>query len=265
MSAVPARSERTVHRSRRSFRSGVTVLEVFVAMVMTAILSVAILMAFSEELRVQRSIDARRAEVSRTDALEKEITSMLRGAKISDSLTDTTSYFQGVNDSGASAPAGCNRITFTTISPGVPIASLLSTDDFATQQSNIGPVGGVAEVSLGTAPIGSAAGQSGLFERIQRPSDGDPTQGGTETLLDPDIASIGFQFWDGLEWQPAWDTTVNISTTTHQLPEAVQVTYTLQNDEYNTQHVFTVDLPTSAVNPEYPYTTTTSATGGATP
>jgi general secretion pathway protein J len=245
-------------------RTGVSLLELFVAMAMTAILATAITMAFAQELKIQRSIETRRAQQDRTDAMEKEITRMLRGAKISDSLTDTTSYFQGVTDAGTTAPAGCNRITFTTIAPGIPIASLLSTDDYLTQQTNFGPVGGVAEVSFGTAPVGNAGGQSGLFERIQRPSDGDPTQGGNESLLDPDIASIGFQFWDGTEWQSAWDTTVGITTATHRIPQAVQVTYTLSDDEYNTQHVFTVALPSSDVNPQNPYTTPTStaATGG---
>jgi len=247
-------------------RSGITVLEVFVAMVMTAILATSITLSFAEELRVQRAVEARRADENRTNATEKEISRMLRGARLSDSLTDTTSYFQGLTDSGANAPIGVNRITFTTTAPGVPLASLLSTADFSTQQTKNGPVGGVAEVSFGTGPIGNAGGQSGLFERIQRPSDSDPTQGGTESLLDPNIASIGFQFWDGLEWIGTWDTTTNITTTTHRLPAAVQVTYTLQNDEYNTQHVFVVAVPSSNVTPQNPYTTATStAPVGGTP
>jgi type II secretory pathway pseudopilin PulG len=251
-----------ISQQKRRCRTGITVLEVFVAMVMTAILASSLTIVFSEELTLQRSIEARRAQQNRTDAMEKEITRMLRGAKLSTSLTDTSSFFQGVTDSGASAPIGCNRVTLTTTSPGVPIAALVSTDDFLTQQDKIGPVGGVSEVSFGTGPIGNAGGQSGLFERIQHPSDADPTQGGNETLLDPDVASIGFQFWDGLQWESTWDTTVGITTTTHRLPEAVQVTYTLANDSYNTQHVFTVALPSSDVTPQNPYVTATSTAGG---
>lgn len=248
---------------RRRSQAGITLIELLVVMVMTAILAAAIGYAFTAELTMQRLLDARRAEQNRADATEQEITRLLQGARLGNTTaaatttvttpgaaaataatgatTDTTTYFIGTTDNGASAP-GSNRLTFTTTAPGVPMASLNSTDDFETQQDTQGPVGGLAEVSLGTVPIGDAEGRTGLFERIQRPSDGDPTQGGMETDLDPQIAAIGFEFWDGAEWLPTWDTTQG----QRQLPTVVKVSYTLQGDPTNTVHMFVVPILASA-------------------
>jgi hypothetical protein len=137
----------------------------------------------------------------------------------------------------------------------VPLSAIDNqTDDWPTQQTNYGPVGGPVEVSFGITPIGSPPNaETGLFERIEHPSDSDPTQGGTERLLDPDVTSIGFQFWDGTEWDPSWDTTT--MTSVH-LPQAVQVTYRLKNDTGNVDHVFVVPILASDVNYNNPVQTT---------
>jgi len=64
--------------------------------------------------------------------------------------------------------------------PNEPFPVTNTTDDFETQQTLYGPVGGVSEISLSTTAVGDAGSHTGLFERRQTPSDGDPTQGGTE-------------------------------------------------------------------------------------
>ncbi|HEX5322389.1 MAG TPA: prepilin-type N-terminal cleavage/methylation domain-containing protein [Capsulimonadaceae bacterium] len=245
--------------ARRRQQAGVTLLELMIVLIMSAILASALAYAFGAEARLQELSEARAATVDRTDAMEREITRLLRGARLSSVATDTASYFQGVTDSGQT-DLGTNRITFTTTAPGVSEAAQYSTDDFTTQQQNLGPSGGLAEISLGTAPVGNAGDLSGLFERMQRPSDSDPTQGGTEWDLDPDIASIGFQFWDGQEWVSSWDTT----TGTRRLPAAVQVSYTLNNDPTKTTHVFTVPIPASDVTAQNPMTVTTTTAAPAT-
>ena len=150
---------------------------------------------------------------------------------------------------------GCNRLTFTTSAPGVPMAALASSDDFATQQNEWGPTGGLAEVSLGTSPVGNADGRTGLFERLQQPSDSDPTQGGMEEDIDSDVSAIGFQFWDGLEWISTWQT----STANRRLPEAVQVSYTLANDPDNAVHILVVPIAASDVTASNPATQTAAA------
>lgn len=252
-----------IRGTRRRSQAGLTLLELVVTLVMSAVLMSAIAYAYAAMVDTKRTNDSREATVDRSDMMEREVTTLLQGARIS-SLTDAstnianppTTYFQAVNDGGQSASGGADRITFTTTAPGIPDASMYSQDDFETQQTNIGPVGGLAEVSLGTTAVGNPNGREGLFERIQRPSDGDPTQGGTEWDLDDQVDTIGFQFWDGTEWISTWDTTTQTATATQPIaiPQAVQVTYTLKNDPSATQHLFVVTIPSSTVTAQNPFT-----------
>jgi len=64
------------------------------------------------------------------------------------------------------------------------------------------------------------------------------------------LRRIGFQFWDGTEWDPNWDTT----TEARRLPAAVMVSYTLTGDSANTTHMFVVPILTSNVNALSPVT-----------
>jgi prepilin-type N-terminal cleavage/methylation domain-containing protein len=259
-------------RSNRRQR-GLTLLELLIVLAITVILASAVSYAMMAEVSFQHLEETRRAAADRTNATEAEIRQMLEGAKFTASTstgttttaattttttsTTTSTFFQGVND-GGQALAGCDRITFTTTTPGVPIASMYSTDDFQTQQDARGPVGGVSEVSLGTQPVGSpTAGQSGLFERLQTPSDTDPTQGGYESVLDPNIDQIGFEFWDGQEWATAWDTT-NGQTS---LPQAVRVSYTIKNEEGSPVHTFIAPIPASTIDAQHPASSTSTVTG----
>lgn len=221
-------------------QSGFTLVELLIVMVITAILASALAAAFSAALTLERSSNERRATQERTDQTEAHITRLLQGARLAPSTSDQTTYFLGIVDSQAT-PLGSDRLTFTTAALGVPMAAMAGTDDFEVQQQTIGPVGGLAEVSLGTTAVGDPQGQSGLFERIQRPSDSDPTRGGMESLLDPAITSIGFQFWNGTQWMPTWDT-----TTSRQLPQAVRVTYTTLTDAGTETHGFIVPLRASS-------------------
>ena len=222
---------------------GFTLLELLIVLAMSAVISGALVFAFTETITIQRAHEQARAVQDQTASMERELTTMIEGAELSPTTTDTTSYFIGTNDSGGSS-LGCDRLTITTTAPGVPIASLYSTDDFPTQQTEYGPFGGLSEYSFGTSPVGSPGDHTGLFERIEHPSDGDPTQGGMESDLDSDVVQMGFQFWDGLEWVSAWDT----QTGTRVLPQAVQVSYILKGDTGNTPHVFVVPVLASTVN-----------------
>jgi prepilin-type N-terminal cleavage/methylation domain-containing protein len=261
-----------VGQTRRR-QQGVTLLELLIVLALTVVLASASCYAMMAEVQFQRLHEQRRGQQDSIDATEREITRLLKGAKFTPSTTatgtttvtatttstsvGTTTYFQGIND-GRQSLTGCDRLTFTSTAPGVPQASMYSTDDFQTQHDARGPVGGVSEISIGLQPVGTpSAGQSGLFERSQTPSDTDPTQGGNEWVLDPNIDEIGFQFWDGLEWQPTWDTT-NGQT---QLPQAVQVTYTVKNEAGSPQHLFVVAIPGSTINAQNPATSTVTSTG----
>ncbi len=236
---------RTTKYGSRS--KGFTLLELLLASAMTVVLATAISYAYSSALKVQELDESRKTVHDQTAALEHELTEAIEGAMLSSTTTDTTSFFQGTNDAGGSE-LGCDRLTITSTYPGVPIGSIYSTDDYNTQQTNFGPVGGLTEISIGTTPVGGAGGINGLFERIQHPSDGDPTQGGMEKSLDSDVTEIGFQFWDGIEWNNVWDTT----TGTRRLPQAVQVSYRLKSDVNNTPHVFVVMVLSSDCNANNP-------------
>ncbi len=44
-----------------------------------------------------------------------------------------------------------------------------------------------------------------LQRRIDATPDDDPFTGGTNSLLGPHVASLDFQFYDGTDWWPSWD------------------------------------------------------------
>jgi hypothetical protein len=246
---------------------------------MMALLGAAVAAAFVAGLDAERSQTRLRAEQDRTATVEERLTTLLKGAKLSDSATDRTTYFVGdnVGDSlgpvgaggGAATPGnggltgaasgdfGGNRLTFTTTGDDVPMRARDDTDDFETQQKRRGPVGGVAEVEWATTPVGDAGDKTGLFERLQRPSDGDPSQGGLETLLDARVQEIGFEFWNGTEWVTTWDT---INGTQRRLPAAVWVRYTLQGEPRGTVHSFVVPIPNSDVTALNPLLTAPGST-----
>jgi prepilin-type N-terminal cleavage/methylation domain-containing protein len=246
------------NQTRRS-RAGVTLIELLVVVVLMLILSIAVGRAFIAGLDLERNQAQRRSQQQRSDSLEQNITRVLQGAVITDNVDDTTTFFIGEDTSGGTGDEqlGCDRLTFTSIAPSVSLAAQESTDDFETQQTTLGPVGGVAEIALGTTPFGDAGARTGLFERLQRPSDGDPTQGGREWRIDPQIDRLGFQFYDGTQWVNTWDT---VTGGERRLPAAVRVSYTLKGAPEDSIRSFMVLLPASDVDSQSP-----AVMGGNTP
>jgi prepilin-type N-terminal cleavage/methylation domain-containing protein len=270
----------------RRRQAGLTLIELLITVAMMALLSAAVATAFVAGLDAERNQARRRDADRQTVTFERRITVLLQGAKLDPSTTDRTTYFVGDNvgdtlgpigpggtggtgatGSGAAQPAstlngngdlGCSRLTFTTAADDVPMRARDDTDDFETQEQKNGPIGGMAEVEWATTPVGDAGDKTGLFERLQRPSDGDPSQGGTETLLDANVDQIGFQFWNGTDWVTTWST---INGTQRRLPAAVQVQYTLQGEPKGTLHMFIVPIPTSDVTAQNPLATAPGGTG----
>jgi hypothetical protein len=106
----------------------------------------------------------------------------------------------------------------------------LSNQDQTFEQLNMsfGPIVANSEVSFSMIPVGDAGPKNGLFLREQRPADGDPKQGGIESVMNPLVRDIRFEFFDGTNWQTAWDTT---GTQKGSLPNAVRVTYLLNGEK----------------------------------
>ncbi|MCX6379341.1 MAG: type II secretion system protein [Armatimonadetes bacterium] len=249
---------------RRRHR-GITLIELIVVMGLMIIMIFALGYGFTGGLDLQRVSAKRREEYSAMEGVDRRITHLLQSAFLSATANDTSSFFIGeMDEGGKSEDIGCDRLVFTTIAPSIPMASLESADDFETQHRSRGPIGGLSEVSYGTRAIGTPKGnQSGLFERVQTPSDADNTQGGMESLLSSQVQKIGFQFWNGTDWVAEWDTTV---AGQRRLPASVKVTYTLNTatgssgSDNSILHVFIVPLFTSDVTADNPVTTTTSLT-----
>ncbi len=134
-------------------RCGVTLVELLIVLVITAILASAIGYAFTAELTMQRVEEGRRADLDRSDATERRIARLLQGAKLTGAAAPAppaaggqpaapgqATYFEGVTEGGAN-DLGSDRLTFTTTAPALPLAALDGTDDFETQQEARGPVG----------------------------------------------------------------------------------------------------------------------------
>jgi hypothetical protein len=174
---------------------------------------------------------------------------------VSTDATDTSSYFL----LGADSTGEDNRITFTGKPSGIPVVVRNSVDDFESLNERLGPQAGAVEVSIGLTPVGDTDQDSGLFLREQRPADGDATQGGSEVVVDEQIAEISFEAYDGTTWLTDWDTRVG----QRRIPSMVRVSYRLEDEEDETR-TFVVRLPYSDVTADNPYVAE-AAQGGTTP
>jgi hypothetical protein len=76
-----------------------------------------------------------------------------------------------------------------------------------------------------------------------------------ELVLDPDINSISYEFYNGADWDTSWDTQ---AINPPRLPAAVRITYRRVNDEVDRQ--FVVRLIHSDVTADNPVTVETGAT-----
>lgn len=229
-------------------RRGTTLLELLVVIVMVALITVGATAAFSVAVDYHtRAVPERERRAARRQ-FERSLRDLLERAHVS---TDADTFFlMGTAGaaSGSTSNEAAESLTFTISGTAISGAALDSTDDFETANASLGPQGGWVEVHLSTTPYGEPGDRDGLFLREQRPADGDPTQGGTERLFFPGLASITFEGFDGFQWTELWDTTAQDEP---RLPSAVRVTYTMSDDE-ETSYTFLVRVPRSDVTPENP-------------
>jgi Tfp pilus assembly protein PilE len=268
-------------------RRGITLIELLVSLAISVFVGVAVVGAFHTAVQMGPSISASNDKLQAGIALEDRLRKILSHAWINTSRTDQSTYFtsdpqvpvavatgstgsattsssqtQSGSGNGGAPGGGAPELVFTAMGLPPQNTALYNDDDFETSNSSRGPAGGTTEYGLSLQPVGNAQGLKGVFLREQHPADTDPTQGGEETLLIPDVDTLSFEFWDGTEWQTTWDTP---NMTPKRIPAAVRVTYSIGN---GTPHTFIVTLPNSDVTAANPVSTTgttgtaTTTTGG---
>lgn len=230
--------------------SGFTLLELLIASIMVGVLTLALAQAFGLAVVFPSRAEESRSREAQRIAFESRIRGFVESALVTSTATDTATYFLA----GTDAAGDADRLTFTTEMPSISGRVSASADDFETQNQQWGPQGGLEEVSLGLTPVGQAPASEGAFLREQRPADGDATQGGTETLLDPNVTDLQWEFFDGLNWLTDWDS----RTVQRRIPSLVRLTYYLQGED--DPHVLVIRLLRSDVTPDNPVVQTAGAT-----
>jgi prepilin-type N-terminal cleavage/methylation domain-containing protein len=232
-------------------RGGFTVLELLVVISITALVTAGAARAYVEGIAFDRRVRDGRAQVLAVRQFEQRIADLLRGAYMTTLPDDTASCFIGNSGEGSqnTSASAATVLTLTTFSDRLSPRFVNSNEeDWETLNETFGPQGGLEEASLSMSPIGQPEGNiGGLYLRTQRPADGDPTQGGYEEQINPDVTEISFEFFDGLSWQASWDSR---TMGTRRLPSAVRVTYKLDGEDAS--RLFVVRLPHSDATPLNP-------------
>ncbi len=208
------------------------------------IISITLAGAFAAAVQYQTHVpDSRRTFLAQS-SFENRLRDLLGRAYMDEDQANlNTCFIAGTGDGSTTSDTTTpDTITFTTIGRPIPGTFQSSTEtDFEKRNQSLGTAGGVAEVRLGLTPIGDPGTHTGLFIREQLPADEDHDQGGYESVLSEEVDSIGYEFFDGLDWITTWDSTQG----ERRLPAAVRVTYTFAGD--SVQHVLVVRLRNSDV------------------
>ncbi len=226
---------------------GLTLIEVLVVVAITGLLTIyaaqSLIAGADYERRIREASSRQRSDVE----LENDLRTFIESAFLSLENTQTT-FFVGSEGLLNQDESGSNADTLTFTRVGARLSSdALDYDDFELANEEIGTVGGTEEVTISLSATGSASGKTGLFIRQQNPADGDPSQGGIERVLNANVTSISYEFWDGAAWQTVWDTRTQ---GTARLPAAVRITYRLSNSE--TDRIVTLRLRNSDVTQDNP-------------
>ena len=259
---------------------GITLVELMLALACTALLCAAMLNAYSMAIKVPPALRVSQAAIDAQAMFKDKITDLLHhvyvlnnGANIAVTANGQRTYFttnpqsatSGLTQasgtqgqSGSGGGGGTSELVFTVLGEATSNAALQdASNDFTQQNAARGPEGGIVEYQIGLTPVGAPpSSKKGVYIREQRPADTDPTQGGYEWLLLPDIDNLLFEFWDGTQWLQSWDTTTQAPV---RLPAAVRVSYGKGAD---IRTVFVVRIPLSDATPADPVTNLGAAAGG---
>ncbi|MDI9641100.1 type II secretion system protein GspJ [Kamptonema cortianum] len=238
-------------------RRGFTLVELMVVLAMTGVIVGTIAMAYSTTLDYARTTPDRLTDYQEDRQQEVSLRRLIEGAYVTTDEDDNLSYFVAESLSGQGTNP--DSLTFTSIGR-LPDGGFLRSEEeeFETLHSRFGPQGGLIEISFSLSPVGDAGDAEGLFLRIQRPSDGDLTQGGREELFIPGVTSLSWEFWDGTQWVTTWDTRQG----QRRIPAAVRMTFQIGDEGAERTHVFR--LVNSDISAENPLVQSTQEPGGGT-
>lgn len=235
----------------RRRQAGVSLLELLVVAAMGALVTAGAVRAFSAGVDFQTRVVPERESQLHRQRFEDKLIQLLQSAYMSADDADQTTYFIGGSSSGETDltdTASADTLIFTIL--GIPPSAsfMNSQEDFEVRNQKFGPQGGACEIQISTSPVGEAGDRSGLFLREQRPSDGDPYQGGFESVLNEEVTSISFEFWNGEAWVGEWNT---LTQGSRRLPAAIRVTYA-RTGESERPRVIIVRIPLSDATPDNP-------------
>lgn len=236
----------------RRQQAGLTLVEVLAVVVLMTILYAAAAQALSAGIRYDERLASSDARDRSSETFESAVRSLLLRAYLTPNATSETTYFvasSGLINQG-DGTGDPDTLTFSVTGSRLSASVLDRNLTFESANESIGPRGGVAEVGISPSATGqpSGAATGAVYLRTQRPGDGDPTQGGTESTLASNVTGLRFEFYDGSTWISTWDTRTQ---TTKRLPAAVRVSYT--SDEA-AERTFTVKLAASDVTRDNPIT-----------
>lgn len=267
-------------------KRGITLIELLLSLTIVVVVTMASTRAYISSLNYETRLREGRDAMAARGRFEDTLTDLIHHAWISSSTTNRNSFFIGGSPTIIQTTAGAGTTSgATTTTPSVSAAAggtasgggtgaygtpntmvftaaglspsgafMASNNDFETNNQSFGPQGGVTEVELSQNPVGAGGqGKSGLFLRTQTPADNDPTQGGDEQNLAPDVTQIGFEFFDGQNWDQSWDNRQQ-TPAPGRLPAAVRITYRFKNDSED--HIFVVRIPASDATYLNPVTVT---------
>lgn len=227
-------------------RRGLTLLELLISVAGIIMITGALSFSYSVALQWQQRLPGTGLEQERLERFEDRIRTIVEGAYITADANDALTYFEGTSASGDTIQP--DTLTFTSLTVP-PDGAFLAPQDSSFEDMNdeYGPQTGVAEVSISRLPVGEQAPPGeGLYLRVQRPSDGDPTQGGWESLITAEVEDVHWEFYNGSEWVSEWVP----DTLGRRLPSAVRMFYRILGED--TERSLTIRLRHSDATLENP-------------
>lgn len=207
---------------------GITLLELMVALVITALLGLAIYNVCKMAMDAWQKGEARTQVYQNLRIALERMSDEIRSAITLDSTYNPAPkdiYFYGQDTYDGTHPEWGDRLDFISIAHP-PIGNYYDSD-FNND-----------ELVFDCCEIGYRVSGTTIYRRKQEKNvpDSDITGGGSEKELATHITNLGFRYYNGSSWQDTWD-----AETEGTLPEIVEISLTAKSDiaRYENERTFT--------------------------